>query len=151
MRFTFLLFALAVVQTAVWPAPAVAATPSGCAAYLDTLAKDLKTNTTVVDDLSRPYDPSPDHVVQSAAAYNKYADSFALCPKSKAPYRDALLGAWKAWLEHATNHTNPIDTAQLAAQKLQKCTVTYSGTDDGTTCAAWLQQVTAWQSEWSSP
>lgn len=151
MRLTFLLFALVVVQATLWAVPVRAATPSDCSAYIDTFAKDLEVNTTMVDDLARPSDPSPDHVVQSAARYNKDVGYSTLCPTSKKVYADALLTTWRAWLEHATTHANPAGTTELAEQKLEECTVTYHGTDDGATCATWEKQVAKWQDEWGSP
>lgn len=151
MRTILLLLALGALAPPLWPVPVRAAAPVDCSAYVNGLAKDLKTNTTMVDDLARPYDPSADHVAQSAAAYNKYVDSFALCPSSKTTYKDALLATWKAWLDHATTHANPAGTTEIAARKLQQCSVAYWGTDDGATCASWQRQVTAWQNEWSSP
>lgn len=152
MRFTFLLLAVVVLQAASWPVCGRAATPSPCSAYIDTFAMDLQTNTTTVDELARPGDPSADHIAQSAARYNRDADNYSrLCPASRAMYVDALLTAWKAWLEHATTHTNPVQTVELAARKLEQCTVTYNGTDDGATCATWAKQVAKWQDEWASP
>jgi len=148
MRLTLFLFALVVL----WPVAARAAASSDCAAYTDTFAKDLETNTTRVDDLASPNYPSPDHIAQSAARYNRETDYYSrLCPTSKKAYADALLTTWKAWLEHATTHVNPIDAIGLAAQKLQKCTAAYYGTDDGATCASWEKQVVKWQNEWGSP
>lgn len=145
LRLIVLLFALALAP-ALTSVPAAAATPAECSAYIGAFAKDLETNTTVVDDYARPNDPSPDHVAQSAARYNRDAGYSEECP-SKKLYADALLSAWKAWLEHATMHANPIDSAQLAAEKLEKCTVTYGGTD-AATCAKWKAQVAKWQDEW---
>jgi hypothetical protein len=151
MRLTFSVFALIVLQLVLRPLPAGAATPSDCPAYSDTVAKDLETNTTRVDDLARPNSPSPDHIAQSAAGYNKFEYYSKICPTPKNVYVDALLATWSAWLEHATTHVNPVQTAETAAQKLKQCAVTYSGTDDGTTCAAWQKQLIEWQNEWSSP
>lgn len=105
----------------------------------------------MVDDLARPNHPTPDHIVQSAAGYNNYVKDSELCPPAKKAYVDALLTTWKAWLDYATTHADPTDITQLAARKLQQCTVTYKGTDDGATCATWEQQITKWQTEWDSP
>lgn len=151
MRLAVLLFTLVALQPAIWPAPVRAATSSSCAAYLDAIAKDLQTNTTLVDDLARPGSPSPDHIVQSAAGYNNYVDYFSLCPSSKKIYTEALLTTWKAWLDHATTHANPVETIELAARQLEKCSNTYHGTDDGATCATWEKQVSKWQEAWGSP
>lgn len=150
VRLTLLIFALAV-QPMLWPASAQAAAPSDCSAYLDSLAKDLATNTTLVDDYARPNSPSPDHVAQSASRYNRDANYLKQCSASKKPYVDALLTTWSAWLEHATTHVNPIDTANRAAQQLQKCSAAYNATANGATCTQWEKQVAKWQDEWGSP
>jgi hypothetical protein len=139
------------VLVVLWPAAVQAATTSDCSASTDAFARDLETNTTRVDDLASPNSPSPDHIAQSAARYNRDVDYYSqLCPASKKTYADALLATWKAWLEHATNHSDPIDATELAARKLEKCAATYSGTDSGTTCATWQKQVKKWQDEWGT-
>ena len=152
MRPALLACVLVLVGLALCPVPARAATSSDCSVSVDTFAKDLETNTTMVDDLARPNDPSPDHVAQSAARYNREAAYYAtLCPSSKKIYADALLTTWQAWVEHATTHENPAQTTELAARKLQKCSVAYSGTDEAATCATWAEQLAKWQTQWASP
>lgn len=151
MRFTFLVFALVLLQPILAPLPARAAMAPDCSAYTDTVAKDLETNTTKVDDLARPFTPSPDHIAQSAAGYSRKDYYFKVCPSLKTAYVDALLTTWRAWLEHASAHVYPEQTTELAEQKLKQCAVTYSGTENGATCAAWEKQVSQWQSEWGSP
>lgn len=152
MRLTFLAFALIALQPVLGPLRVGAATPSGCAASADTIAKDLETNTTEVDALARPNSPSPDHIAQSAAGYNRKVNYYSnLCPALKTAYVDALLATWNAWLEHASEHVYPVQTTEAAAEKLKQCAVTYSGTENGATCAAWEKQVVEWQGEWSAP
>lgn len=150
MRLSFLLLAL-VVLPALPPVSARAADSSDCSLYIGAFAKDLATNTTVLDDLASPNSPTPDHVAQSAARYSRDAEYSKLCSSFKKPYADALLITWRAWLEHSTNHENPIVTTDLAAKALQKCTAAYAGTEDGATCATWSKQVAKWQTEWSAP
>lgn len=148
MRATLSILASILLQAILGPRPASAAMPPDCSAYTDTIAKDLETNTTKVDDLARPNSPSPDHVAQSAAGYSRKDYYFKVCPSLKTAYVDALLTTWRAWLEHASAHVYPEQTTELAAQKLKQCTLTYSGTENGATCAAWEKQVSQWQHEW---
>jgi hypothetical protein len=149
MRLAIFVFIVIAIQLFHDPVAVQAATTSDCATSTDTFADDLATNTTRVDDLASPYNPSPDHVAQSAARYNREAVYFAgLCPNSKKIYADALLATWKAWLEHATTHVDPIDTRKLAAEKLEKCSRTYAGTTDGATCATWEKQMAKWERAW---
>jgi len=150
MRRTLLLIALGVLPV-VLPVTARTATPSDCSLYIGAFAKDLATNTTTIDELAQPYSPTPDHVAQSAARYARDVDYSKLCTDFKKPYVDALLTTWRAWLEHSTNHEDPIVTIELAARQLEKCAAAYSGTQDGTTCADWKKQVATWQTEWSAP
>jgi hypothetical protein len=151
MRVAVFLLAFVTLLPALWSVTVRAATSSECSAYIDAFAKDLETNTKVADDFASPYSPSPDHVAQSAARYNRDVNYSKLCPSSRPMYADALLATWKAWLEHATTHDYPEATTELAARKLQKCAVTYRATDDGATCAAWQKQVAKWQNDWVSP
>ena len=151
MRLKFLFLAAIVVLPALWPASVRAATASDCAAYIDALEKDVRINTTMVDDFARPHEPTPDHVAQSAARYNRDVGTSTLCPPAKRVYVNALLATWAAWVQHATTQVNDEDATELAARKLRQCTVTYSGTAEGTNCATWLKQVTEWQNEWDLP
>jgi hypothetical protein len=151
MRIVLLLCAMVFSQPTFLPVSAGAATASDCSLYLDSLAKDLETNTTVLDDLASPNSPSPDHVAQSASRYNRDVDRLQSCSSSKRSYVDALLATWNAWLEHATTHTNPIDRAALAASRLKKCAAAYAGTNDGATCTTWETQLAKWQDEWGLP
>lgn len=148
MRFALLLYTLFALQATAWPVPVRAEISSDCSVSIDAFAKDLETNTIVVDDLASPSHPSPDHVAQSAARYNRDVDSSKLCPTSKKAYVEALLTTWRAWIEHATTHA-PTATVELAEQELEKCAVAYSGTGYGATCATWEKQVIKWQGEWA--
>ena len=152
MRPLFLVSTLVAFQFILTPLPAsAAAAPVDCSTYTNTIAKDLETNTTRVDDLAKPNSPSPDHIAQSAAGYNAREYYSKVCTTPKTAYVDALLTTWRAWLEHATAHVNPLQTTELAAKKLKECSVTYSATEEGTTCANWEKQVTEWQDDWGSP
>lgn len=151
MRLPSLVCALALLAPILGALPARAAMPPDCSAYTDTLAKDLETNTKQVDDLARPYTPSPDHIAQSAAGYSRKEYYFKVCSALKTSYVDALMTTWRAWLEHASAHVYPVQTTELAAQKLKQCALTYSGTENEATCAAWEKQVIEWQNEWGSP
>lgn len=142
------------VTVAVFLLMAQPAQAAKCAVYLgdDFFANSLEINTVDVDDLAKPNPPQPGRVEKSADEYNSnlsYANK--LCDNKKKPYIYALLTAWRAWLEHADAQGNPQHTAELAAQKLEQCTVAFYGTNAGATCAQWEKQVIRWQQAWENP
>lgn len=138
----FLIFTVLVSTVAVTPIPAFASDydAASCSIIASTMDDDIYLYTD---------DEDSDFAASLKEWQHAKRDALRDCsPHDRSmPIIDAALTMWHAWLIHKAERDYTTEL-EKAIQKLEGCTVTYYGTDDGAHCSNWQRKAIHWQTTW---